>query len=132
MAKRKQMRKNRKKLVVKKRFVNAITNLRRMKAPKQRAAIVGASNDFIRDVSGLLKRIRKRPDLVKPSHQKVLKRHKKKLQRLVQAKTPIRIKRQILSQKGGIIPALIPVIVALIGAGGSIAGAATSAAILKN
>ena len=130
MGKRKQL-KFKKKLPVNKRFAQAISVLKRMKAKNQRAAAVGASNAFIRDVSGFLTKIRNRPELVKASHKKILQRHQKKLQKLVHAKTHVDMKRLILSQKGGILPALIPIIVALIGAGGGIGAAATSAAIIR-
>lgn len=120
-----------KKMQIKRQFKNAISRLHRMRPVKQRAAVVGASDKFIRDVSSFLSRIRKKGHLVKPSHRRILKKHKKKLRKLVHAKTPMHMKRLILSQKGGIIPALIPIIVALIGAGGSVAAGATSAAILR-
>ena len=121
-----------KKVKVKKQFKNAMTRLRRMTPLKQRTAVVGASNQFIRDVSGFLSKIRKKGHLLKPSHRNILKRHKKKLRKLVNAKTPIHMKRLILSQKGGIAPLLIPIIVAAIGAGGGVAASATHAAIMKN
>ena len=121
-----------KKIAVKKQFAKAMYKLRRMKAKNQRAAAIGASNEFIRDISGFFKKIRSQPHLVKPAHRRILKKHQKKLRKLVHAKTPIHRKKFILSQKGGILPALIPVICALIGAGGGIAGAATSAAIIKS
>ena len=134
--KRKQRSSGKRKFVkafpVKRKFATAMKQLKRMKAAKQRLAVTGASKEFIRDVSNFMTKIRKRPQTVKASHQKILKRHSKKLRKLIHAKTPIESKRLILSQKGGIIPALIPVICALIGAGGGIAGAATSAAIIKN
>lgn len=125
-------RRNGKKIPVKKKFAQAISRLQRMKAKNQRSAVVGASNEFIRDVSGFMNKMRRRPDLVKTSHRKILKRHGKKLQSLVHAKTPLNRKRLILVQKGGIFPALIPIIVALIGAGGGIGAAATSAAIIRS
>jgi hypothetical protein len=136
MAKRKLQKSKKKvvkKIVVKKRLLSAIDKLRHMKANKQRLAVVGASNDFIRDVSGLLTKIRKQPSLVKKaSHHRIFQKNKTKLRKLVHAKTPIHVKRFILSQKGGIIPALIPIFIALIGAGGSIGAAATHAAISRS
>ena len=128
------MRKRRtygKKLKVKKQFKDAITRLRRMTPVKQRASVVGSSNQFIRDVSSFLSKIRNAGHLLKASHRNTLRRHKKKLRKLVSANTPIHMKRLILSQKGGIAPFLIPIIVAAIGAGGSIGAAATHAAITK-
>ena len=128
-------KKNSKILQVKKQFKNAMKHLQRMNPLKQRTAVVGASNKFIRDISGFLSKVRTKGDLVKPSHRKILRRHSKKLKKLVNPKTSIATKRLILSQKGGIAPALIPVIVALIGAGGGVAasaaGGAAHAAIMK-
>ena len=130
-------RRNTKKLSVKKQFKKAIAHLRQMKPAKQRAAVVGASNMFIRDVSSFMKRLRNKPHLVKPAHQKVLKRHKQKLKKLVNAKTPIYKKRLILYQHGGqiggqFISILLPIILAAIGAGGTIGGSAVAATIMKN
>ena len=116
---------------VKGKFKNAISRLRRMKPVNQRNAALASSNEFIRDISSLLSRVRGRPDLLKANHRNVLKRHRLKLKKLVHAKTPITAKRLILSQTGGILPLLVPIITALIGAGGAIGGAATHAAISK-
>ena len=132
---KKHSKKNGKKLQVKRQFRRAVNHLQRMSPVKQRTAVVGASNKFIRDMSGFLSKIRSKGDLVKPSHRKILRRHRKKLKKLVNPKTSIARKRLILSQKGGIVPALIPIIVALIGAGGGVAasaaGGAAHAAISK-
>ena len=128
-------KKSSKKVQVKRQFRRAMKHLQRMNPVKQRTAVVGASNKFIRDMTGFLSKIRSKGDLVKPSHRKILRRHRKKLKKLVNPKTSIATKRLILSQKGGIAPALIPVIVALIGAGGGVAasaaGGAAHAAIMK-
>ena len=83
------------KIVVKRRFFNAMKRLKQMKAPKQRAAVLGASNDFIRDVSTFMSRLRKQPDLVKGSHRKVLQKHRLKLRKLIHAKTPLENKRMM-------------------------------------
>lgn len=131
---KKPRKKNRgKKLVIKRVFKNAMNRLRRMKASKQRAVAVGASNHFIRDISQFMSQIRKRPDLVKKaSHRQTLKRFSKQLRKLVHAKTPIHVKRSILLQKGGFLPFLIPIITAIIGAGGAVASGAVHAAISKS
>ena len=133
--KRKKYIKTRKsrKVKVKQRFRNAIKQLHRMNPVKQRVKVVGASNAFIRDVTGFLKKIRNKGHLVtKPAHHRVLKKHRQKLKKLVNPKTSLDMKRMILSQKGGIVPALIPIFVALIGAGGGIAASATHAAVMKS
>ena len=132
--KRSAKRRNTKKLFVKKQFKKAIAQLHRMRPVKQREAIVGASNRFIRDISGFMNRIRKQPHLVKSPHQRILKKHRRKLRKLVNAKTPINAKRAILYQHvgGQLISVLVPIIVALIGAGGSIGGSAVAATMMKN
>ena len=117
-------------------FRRATLKLNRMSAEKRRVAALTASNSFIRDVSNAMAKLRTRPHLVKGSHKKILKRHRKKLQALVNPKVSIVRKRLILNQKGGIISALIPIIVAAIGATGTaaagIGGAAVHAAISKS
>ena len=122
-----------KKIAVKQKFVQAMSRLRRMKKNQQKAVVSKASNEFIRDVSGFMKKIRNKPNLVKKTaHRKTLKRYSKHLRKLIHAKTPIHKKRLILQQRGGIFPFLIPIIIAGISAAGSIGAAATSAAILKS
>ena len=120
-----------KKVKAKKKFIKSISYLRRLKPQKQREMMLNSSNEFIRDISSFLAKIRKRPDLVTAKHRKVLKKHRNKLRKLVHAKTGVQSKRLILSQKGGIIPFLIPIITAVIGGASSIAAGATTAAILK-
>ena len=116
-------------------FKRAMFTLKKLTPEKRRLATIGASNLFIRDVSSALKKIRSRPHLVKGKHRKVLKKHRDKLRRLVNAKVSINKKRSILTQKGGIVPVLIPIICAAIGAAGTtaagIGGAAVHAAISK-
>ena len=113
-------------------FKKAVFSLRRMTPQTQRIKAIGASDEFIRDISGFMSKIRKRPDLVKASHRKTLQKHKTALKKLIHAKTPIGAKRLILSQKGGIIPALIPIIAAIIGTAGSVCASAVHAAIVKS
>ena len=116
----------------KNKFKKAVFRLHRMTPLTQRTKVVGASDEFIRDISGFMSKIRKRPDLVKASHRKTLQKHKTALKKLIHAKTPIGAKRLILSQKGGIIPALIPIIAAIIGTTGSVGASAVHAAIVKS
>ena len=119
------------KIHVKKQFKQALARLRRMTPVKQREAVWGASNVFVNDVVNFMKKIRHKGHLVKPSHRKILKRHRLKLRKLVHPKTSMHRKRMILSQKGGFLSILLPIIVALIGAGGGIGAAAVSAKIMK-
>ena len=95
-------------------FKRAALKLNRMSAERRRLAAVSASNSFIRDVSSAMSKLRNRPHLVNASHQKVLWKHRKKLQRLVNPKVSITKKRLILSQKGGFLSLLVPIIATVI------------------
>ena len=117
---------------VSRKFFNAVRHLRRMSASAQRVSIAQASNAFINDIIKVLKYLKKRPHLVSTSHKKKLKKIKPRLRKLVHGKTSMVKKRNILMQRGGIIPFLIPIIAAAIGAAGSVASGAVTAAIMKS
>lgn len=120
------------KLVVKKKFAIAIKRLSKLSPNVQRAAVAQANSKFIKDVSSVMKKIRKRPDLASAAQKKRLQKHRYRLQKLVNPKTSIAKKREILMHRGGILPFLIPLIVAGIGAAGSVASGAVTAAIMKS
>ena len=120
------------KLLVKQKFYSAIKKLHRLKANQQRAAVSGASKEFLDDISKTLRRLKTVPHILSAKHKNTLKRHRQKLRRLVHAKTPTNTKRRILMQKGGFISILVPILSAIIAAAGGIGAAATSAAIIKS
>lgn len=131
----------------KQKFTNAIRHLKKMSPKRQREIVWKSSNKFIKDFSDVLSKLRNHPEMVSAKHRKQLSQHQDKLRKLVNKKTPIAQKRAILAQdgthakrsmslkssgqKGGVFPLLIPVITALIGAGGAIAAGATTAAVAK-
>ena len=119
------------KIRIKSKFADAVKRLKRMSQSRQKSSILRASDEFIRDMCSFIQQLKHRPDLVKSSHRKTLKRHRKKLRKLIHAKTPILEKRVMLTQRGGFFPFLIPIIVASITGAASIGAAATSAAIIK-
>lgn len=119
------------KIAVKNKFKNAILHLRKLSKQKQRNVAQNASKEFINDLIKFLKNIRSKGHLLNYSQRNGMKRHKHKLQRLVDGKVSIKSKRKILMMKGGILPFLIPIICAAIGAAGTVGGAAASAAIAK-
>ena len=118
---------------VNKRFHEAIKRLHRMNPRKRNTVIAGSSNQFIRDFSNAMRKIRKQPHLVAANQKKKLQRHKRKLRQLVNSRTPIHVKRRLLTQKGGFVISsiLVPLIAAAIGAAGSVAGSAVGAAVMK-
>lgn len=103
------------KLTVKKKFSAAINKLRRLKCNQQRTAVSGASNEFINDISKTLRRLKTTPNLVSSKHKRSIRKHKSKFKRLAQAKTTLKAKRRILTQKGGFLPFLIPLLGTVIG-----------------
>ena len=118
---------------VNKRFHEAIKRLHRMNPKRRNTVIAGSSNEFIRDFSNAMQKIRKQPHLVAAKHKKKLQRHKRKLRQLVNSRTPIHVKRRLITQKGGFIfsTILVPLIAAAIGAAGTVAGSAVGAAVMK-
>jgi len=121
------------KIKVKRKFVKALQHLRRMKPEQQRLRTAMASKDFIKDVTDIMKRMRTKPHLVKSKKQKrYLQKHKKSLRRLVRKGSSVNQQRKILLQRGGILPFLIPIILAAVGATGSIGASAVGAAIMKS
>jgi hypothetical protein len=132
MAKRRHFKVKKSKMSVKNKFKNAMFKLRRMGKRKQQNVIAGASKEFIKDISDYLSKIRRKPHLVKNwKHRKQLKRHRVKLQRLVNPQVSLDKKRKILLMRGGIFPFVIPIICASIGAAGTVGAAAVGAAIAK-
>lgn len=134
MAKRRRKRgKKSSKVNVKPKFKQAMFKIRRMSKQGQRKIVAQASPQFVKDVGIFLSKIRNRPHLIKNAkHRRQLKRHGTKLRRLVNPHVSVEKKRRILLMKGGIIPFLVPIICASIGAAGTVGAAATSAAIMKS
>ena len=122
------------KIIVKRKLFNALHSLRRMKTKDQRLRTRMASSEFIKDIANVMRRIRTRPELVKSTrHRKVLTKHKKLLQKIVSKKSSPEQQRKLLLQKrGGFIQFLIPILCAVIGAGGSIGAAAVGAKVMKS
>lgn len=120
------------KIRVKRKFFNAMQSLRRMSRKQQRLRASNASNEFIRDVSSIMKKLRTKPHLVTNKHKRLLKRYKKPLRRLVQSGSSVKSKRKVLLMRGGIIPFLIPIICAAIGAAGTVGAGAAGAAIMRS
>lgn len=80
-------------------FSNAIRKLKKLKANDQREAIKMANDTFIRQFCQEIKLLKRAK--LSPKKRKALKKHKKQLQRLVNARTSASKQRHILTQKGG-------------------------------
>ena len=115
-------------------FYRAVHVLKRMKTKQRQSALAKANDKFINDLSHVMRKDCQLPPNVvhvSPQLKRRIRSRQKALQSFTKAKTSLKRKRMIVRQKGGIIPALIPIICAAIGAGGSVAAAGVGAAIAK-
>ena len=132
--KRNSKRRTFKKVIVSPKFYQALQKLKRMKCGQRKRALSYASNQFIRDLSKVLGKVRHLPlhtFRIQPKLMKQIKSRRKSLQTFVSQKSALKRKRRFLNQKGDIVPALIPIIAAAIAAGGSVVSAGVGAAIAR-
>ena len=92
-------------------FSSAIQSLRRMKASQRCKAIRFANDKFIRDIVSHVRKLRNKK--VSPQVRKTLKRHGKKLRFISDPHVSLQRKRKTLSQKGGFLPASLPILAPL-------------------
>ena len=97
-------------------FHVALQKLKRMNGQQQRQALLMSNDAFIRQMCTQVRKLRHAhmPSSVKKRMQK----QRKKLQKLVMAKTSTRAKRKMLTQRGGFLPLLIaalPAVGAMVG-----------------
>ena len=92
----------------KKRFSNAISSLRKMKSNDRYQAIRYANDDFIRDLCSKIGQLKHKK--LTPQQQRIVKKYRGKLKLLCNRSSSIKKKRQTLSQKGGILPFLFPLL----------------------
>jgi len=95
----------------KKSFVNALRKLSKLQ-PTQRVTVMKMANDkFVRQFCQKVKTLRHAR--LPPKTQQLLKRRGKNLRKLVSPKTSIKVKRRMLSQRGGFLGALIAPLIGL-------------------
>ena len=87
-----------------------------------------ANNGFIRQMCTHIKKLRHKK--LSGKHVKVLKRHAPKLRQLASSKVPLAKKRRLLSQRGGFLSMLAPVLMSTIGP--AIKGIASGARMIAN
>ena len=99
-------------------FANALRKLSSLRSSQRTQALKLANDSFIRQFCNNVKKLRKVP--LSPSLQKRFRKQSKNLRKLVNAKTSVRVKRDMLTQRGGFLPFLIPLLTSV---AGSIIGA---------
>ena len=94
-------------------FRTALMRLRRLKPHHQCEAMKMANNGFIRQMCTHIKKLRHRQFSGKQV--KGLKRHASKLRTLSNPKVSLTKKRQLLSQRGGFLSMLAPMLMSVVG-----------------
>ena len=116
-------------------FYQTIHTLKRMKGRQRERALSNANDNFIRDMSQTVGKMRKvSPSLLAHINPRLWRRihlQRSHLKSFARKKTSMKKKRKFMKQKGGIIPALIPIICAAITAGGAVGSAAVGAAVAR-
>ena len=96
-------------------FVNAVQRLKSLR-PSQRVNAMKLANDkFIQQFCKNVKKLKHAP--VSTSVRKRLRHQSKKLGKLVSGKTSIKVKRKMLTQRGGILPLIIGPLIGAIARG---------------
>ena len=89
-------------------FSKAISSLRKMRPNDRYDAIRHANDRFIRDLCSKIGKLKRKK--LTEEERKFVKKHKSKLKVLCNRGNSIKKKRRMLSQKGGFIPFLAPLI----------------------
>lgn len=90
-------------------FSNAMRKLSSLRPPQRVQAMKLANDKFVRQFCQKVKGLQRAR--LSPSVQKQLRRKSKHLRKLVSPKTSVRTKRGMLTQRGGFLSALIPIII---------------------
>ena len=94
-------------------FRLALLQLKRLKPHHQCEAMKMANNGFIRQMCTHVKKLRRAK--LNGKQIKSLKRHRNKLRTLANANVSLTRKRKLLSQRGGFLPFLIPLLGSIVG-----------------
>ena len=133
---KKKRRVPKKKVRVSPKFHHVLHTLKGMKMNQRRVALSKANDKFVRDLSNVVGKLRHLPRDAIPSMNPKLQRfiylRRKSLRAFSKSNTPMKKKRMMVKQKGGIFPALIPIICASIAAAGTVGSAAVGAAVAKS
>lgn len=112
-------------------LTKALHRLCKLPREEQRRQLQLANEKFVNDLSSATRKLRYARLKLSPSMRKKLKQHRKALHTFMNGRVSAQRRKQVLTQRGGIAPFLVPIIVAALGATGSIGAAATHAAISR-
>ena len=95
-------------------FKTALGRLRRLKPHHQCEAMKVANNDFIKQMCLHVKKLRHKPNLNRKQREG-LHRYAPKLRTLASNRVSLKKKRDVLSQRGGFLPMLAPLLMSVAG-----------------
>ena len=93
-------------------FQSALLHLKKLPKRKQQQAISRANNKFINQLCSRVKRLKYAK--LNARQKKLLRKQRGNLQTLVNKRTSVQRKRQLLSQRGGFLPFLIPLVASVV------------------
>ena len=96
----------------KSRFSKAISTLRGMRGHQRYNAIRYANDNFIRDLCSNINKLRYKK--LTRKEEEIVRKYNAKLKVLCDRRKSIQKKRQMLSQKGGILPFILPLVAPLV------------------
>lgn len=97
-----------------KKFHRTILRLKSLPSRHRLTAVSHANDSFIRQLCSQVNRLKHRQ--LTPKEHKVIKTHKLKFRKLTDKRTTVANKRRVLSQRGGFINLLLPLVTSLGGA----------------
>ena len=95
-------------------FRTAMGRLRRLKPHHQCQAMKVANNDFIKEMCTHIRKLRHKKNLSRKQRHGLM-RYAPKLRTLVNGKVSLKKKRSLLSQRGGFLPMIAPLIMSVAG-----------------
>ena len=93
-------------------FSKAILTLQKMRGHERYNAIRYANDNFIRDLCSKINKLKYKK--LTPQQEEIVRKYRSKLKALCDRRKSIQKKRQTLSQKGGILPFILPLVAPLV------------------
>lgn len=112
-------------------LISTLKRLSKLPSSQLQRQIQLANHKFVNDLCAATRKLRYAKIKLTPTLRKKLTRHRQHLRSLANRRTSVQTKKKLLTQRGGVLPFLIPLIVAGISAAGSVGAAAVHGAVSR-
>ena len=112
-------------------LISTLKRLSKLPSSQLQRQIQFANHKFVNDLCAATRKLRYAKIKLTPTLRKKLTRHRQHLRSLANRRTSVQTKKKLLTQRGGVLPFLIPLIVAGISAAGSVGAAAVHGAVSR-